>query len=118
MSISEVLKVEEDEEKSAKVISIRPGIYSGGGGNDLGDHWLSKLPKGSVFLSRPRGEEKRFILEQWLVVEQHSTAPIAQIFTDLNQNVWLWVDTIRFSHANECVAWETPPETKAEMFTI
>jgi hypothetical protein len=114
MSMSDIQEEEDNEKHSRKVVSIRPGLYSGGGGTDLGDHWLSELSEGTIFWSRPRGENERFVLEQWMILDQDKDTNKTLIYTDLNQNVWLWVDSIRFCRHNELHSWKTLQEPEAE----
>jgi hypothetical protein len=106
MSIVETQENENEEQNN--VVAIRAGLAIVGGGGGLGPSWLSALPEGAIFLSKPKRPAPNrpdYVYDAWRVVTQLNPAvPIARI-SAMDNDLVIWVNTIGFSEDQTLGDW-------------
>lgn len=94
--------IQEETEEKSNVVPFKLEILTGGKGPP-GNDWLSPLPEGTVFLTRP--SDPRFD-KPWME-EYHISTRTEQgmvcLHSNLNQEAYIWVDPVRFCRVMELI---------------
>jgi len=95
-----VEETRDEKDEKSNVVELK--LLTGGKGPP-GNDWLSGLDDGSVFLTRPSSHQ---FDKPWME-EYHISARSEQgmvcLYSNLNQEAYIWVDPVRFSRVMELV---------------
>ena len=96
---NEITEETQEEKDESNVVPFR--VITGGKGPP-GNDWLSELPDGSIFLTRPSSPQfDKPWGEEYHISNRSASGNWICLYQNLNQEAYIWVETKRFSRMME-----------------